>query len=376
MKASILIMAALAAASLGAADTIKLPEPTADSGVTVTQALKARHSERAFSEKEVPLATLSGLLWAANGFNRPGMRTNATGLNKQEISVYAIMKSGAYRYDAKANTLVKVCDDDLRLAVAGHQKFAADAPVSLLIAADVSDPIYTGARVTLSNYDAGIVSGNIYLYCAANGLATVCRRSMDADALKKALKLPDTTVLHLNHPVGYSVEASGASGGSPSAKAVRNRAAMRLFEKCINTNDLDLGRRLISEKAAFDTPVSPTPLHGAEGYLSVVALMRKSFPDVQWKLVDMVADEKTVAVQWECSGTFNGDAPFVGLQPNGRKFSTTVMNFYSFDDDGMIYKDVAATGIAGILQDIGAVKQTTSSDVSKQKSTEGFQTYE
>ena len=50
MKAGILIMAALAAASLGAADTIKLPEPTADSGVTVTQALKARHSERAFSE--------------------------------------------------------------------------------------------------------------------------------------------------------------------------------------------------------------------------------------------------------------------------------------------------------------------------------------
>ena len=36
-----------------------------------------------------------------------------------------------------------------------------------------------------------------------------------------------------------------------------------------------------SDKAAFDTPVSPTPLYGAEGYLSVVTLMRKSFPDVQ-----------------------------------------------------------------------------------------------
>ena len=156
--------------------------------------------------------------------------------------------------------------------------------------------------------------------------------------------------------VGHPAEAGAASGGSPSAKAARNRAAMRLFEKCINTNDLELGRRLISETAAFDTPVSPTPLHGAEGYLSVVTLMRKSFPDVQWKLVDMVADEKTVAVQWECSGTFNGDAPFAGLQPNGRKFSTTVMNFYSFDDEGMIVKDVAATGIAGILKGIGAVK--------------------
>ena len=138
-------------------------------------------------------------------------------------------------------------------------------------------------------------------------------------------------------------------------KIAHNREAMLLFEKCINTNDLELGRKLISEKAAFDTPVSPAPLYGAEGYLSVVSLMRKSFPDVQWKLVDMVADEKTVAVQWECSGTFNGDAPFAGLQPNGRRFSTIVMNFYTFDDNGKIFKDVAATGIAGILQGIGAI---------------------
>ena len=70
---------------------------------------------------------------------------------------------------------------------------------------------------------------------------------------------------------------------------------------------------------------------------------------------DNEADEKTVAVQWECSGTFNGEVPFAGLQPNGRKFTTTVMNFYSFDLDGKICKDVAATGIAGILQGIGAI---------------------
>ena len=64
---------------------------------------------------------------------------------------------------------------------------------------------------------------------------------------------------------------------------------------------------------------------------------------------------KADAVQWECSGTFNGEAPFADIQPNGRRFTTTVMNFYSFDLGGKIYKDVAATGIAGILQDIGAI---------------------
>ena len=67
--------------------------------------------------------------------------------------------------------------------------------------------MYKGNWSTLSHYDAGIVSGNIYLYCAANGLATVCRRTMDQDALKKALKLPNTTVLHLNHPIGYPAVA-------------------------------------------------------------------------------------------------------------------------------------------------------------------------
>ena len=135
----------------------------------------------------------------------------------------------------------------------------------------------------------------------------------------------------------------------------RNRATMRKFEKCINTNNLALGEELISASAAFTTPVSPAPLYGAKGYLSVVELMRQSFPDVQWKLVNMVADEKTVAAQWLCSGSFTGSAPFAGLQPNGRSFSTTVMNFYTFDADGKIVGDVAAVGIAGILQGIGAI---------------------
>jgi len=135
----------------------------------------------------------------------------------------------------------------------------------------------------------------------------------------------------------------------------RNRETMRRFEKCINTCDLALGEELISSSASFTTPVSPAPLFGAKGYLSVVTMMRRSFPDVRWKLVNMVADEKTVAVQWLCSGTFSGRAPFAGLQPNNRSFSTTVMNFYAFDGEGKIIGDVAAAGIAGILQGIGAI---------------------
>ena len=208
MKQRIIVaIAALAAAIAQAspAETIDLPPPDLDSGMSVTAALKARHSERVFAASELSPKELSGVLWAANGFNRPDKRTNATGLNKQTITIYVCMKSGAYRYDAKANTLVKVCGKDLRKAIAAHQAFAATAPVSLVIAADIGDPVYAGRRSTLTHYDAGIVSGNIYLFCAANNLATVCRGTMDRDVLKKELSLPKDVILHLNHPVGHPV---------------------------------------------------------------------------------------------------------------------------------------------------------------------------
>ena len=104
MKLRMSLVVAVAAAGLCHAETIKLPSPDKDSGVTVTQALKSRRSERMFADKELSPELLSGVLWAANGFNRPDKRTNATGLNKQEISVYAIMKSGAYRYDARGSS--------------------------------------------------------------------------------------------------------------------------------------------------------------------------------------------------------------------------------------------------------------------------------
>ena len=209
------------------AETIALPPPMLNSRVTVSKALQDRRSIRDFSEEPVSDRFLSGVLWAANGFNRPDKRTNATALNKQTIRIYVCMKSGAYLYDAKKNVLEKVCGEDLRVALAGHQPFAAKAPVSLVIAADLSDPLYAKPpRNTISHYDAGIVSGNIYLYCAANGLATVCRATMDREALRKALKLPDAMFLHLNHPIGYPA-TDGYASNYPDSDVNR-----RLAEEC------------------------------------------------------------------------------------------------------------------------------------------------
>ena len=136
--------------------------------------------------------------------------------------------------------------------------------------------------------------------------------------------------------------------------AKRNRLAMERFQKCINTNDRALAEELIAAEAEFTTPVSDKPLYGGAGYLSVVELMRKSFSDIRWDIVDMAAEDDKVAVHWTCSGTHDGD--FMGLAPTGKKFSFSVMNFYYFNDAGKIINDVAAQGLFGLLTALGLIR--------------------
>ena len=93
---------------------------------------------------------------------------------------------------------------DLR-AVAGRQDFVKDAPVSFVFVADLSRMKDAPAedRDFYAAADAAFVSQNVYLWCAANGLATGVRGYLDRPALAKALALrPDQRVI-LAQSVGY-----------------------------------------------------------------------------------------------------------------------------------------------------------------------------
>lgn len=207
MRTIIMLLSLIVASmSASAQDVKKLPEPNKDVKMTLFQSLQQRKSVREYSGKEIDDMKLSQLLWAAVGINRPdGHLTAPTAINAQDITVYVCSKDGAWLYVAKDNALQKVSDKDLRDAVAGRQKFAAEAPISLVIVTDnakfrggsTNGPTISGA------IDAGYVSQNIDLACEALGLATVPRATMDKEALKTELKLSDTQNAILNHPIGY-----------------------------------------------------------------------------------------------------------------------------------------------------------------------------
>jgi SagB-type dehydrogenase family enzyme len=162
------------------------------------RALNERQSDRGFSAEELDGQTLSNLLWAAWGVNRPsGKRTAPSASNRQETTVYCAMKKGCYRYEAAGNRLVRITDRDLR-AMTGKQDFTDEAPLNLIFAADLDKQ---GSRFYAA-CDTGFISQNVYLYCASAGLATVVRGWFDREPLQEAMGLEENMWITLCQTVG------------------------------------------------------------------------------------------------------------------------------------------------------------------------------
>jgi SagB-type dehydrogenase family enzyme len=185
---------------------IQLPAPQMDGGKPLMRALKERASARAFSPEKLPPQTLSNLLWAAFGVNRPasGGRTAPSANNSQDMDVYVATADGLFLYDAKAHALKQIVADDIR-ALAGRQAFVKDAPVNLIYVSDLSK-MARAAPEDKEFYAAahtGFISQNVYLYCASEGLATVVRAMIDRPALAKAMGLRPDQKITLAQTVGY-----------------------------------------------------------------------------------------------------------------------------------------------------------------------------
>lgn len=193
------------------AQVITLPTPDTKGGLPFNQAIAKRRSVREYdSSRPLDLQTISNLLWATCGINRVenAMRTNPTARNFQEVDAYWFDNEGVYLYDYKKNALKKVATGDYRSLIAGGngftQDFVMEAPGSVLLVIDFAK-IPTGeASEQIGYIDAGIACENINLFCAANGLATVPRMSMDKAEISKLLSLPATSIPAMNNPIGYA----------------------------------------------------------------------------------------------------------------------------------------------------------------------------
>lgn len=185
---------------------ITLVDPNLKRETTLMQALSERKSTREFNQTQLNDQDLSDLLWAANGINRKDKqgRTAPSAMNSQEIAIYVIRAEGVYLYDAVKHVLNPIQKGDFRKHIA-NQNFVETAPVNLILVADLSRFKHgdNNQKKLWAAFDAGIVSQNISIFCSAAKLATVPRAMINTEKMNAALKLKNTQLIQLNHPIGY-----------------------------------------------------------------------------------------------------------------------------------------------------------------------------
>lgn len=190
----------------GAADAVlKLPPPRLE-GMSLMQALKARHTAREFADRPLPLQVLSDLLWAAGGVNRPesGKRTAPTARDWREIDIYVTTAQGVQVYDPASHSLRHVSEKDVR-AQTGRQDYPASAPLNLVYVADYErmKDVDDAQRDFYAATDTGFMAQNVYLFCASAGLGCVVRGAVDREVLAMALGLGTRQRITLAQTIGY-----------------------------------------------------------------------------------------------------------------------------------------------------------------------------
>ena len=204
---------------------IELPPPNIK-GEFMT-ALKERKSYRQFETgKEIPLQTLSDLLWVAYGNNRD----NKLNAPKDYLSYktvpsfcasymytktfFIFTKKAIYRYDSNNNKLIFVKEGNF-MDKTGDQDFIKDANLNIIMISDYNSMKKHPAEklrsrfddetcLKASCFDAGFIAQNIYIFCQLNGLKSIVRASAgDEKTLFKILGLEGDYHLILAQTVGY-----------------------------------------------------------------------------------------------------------------------------------------------------------------------------
>ena len=177
---------------------ISLPAPQTTAGMPLIRALAQRKTTRAFADQPLPLQTLSNLLWAAFGVNRPravkpGLgRTAPSAMNSQDVELDVVLAGGVYVYDAEQNMLRPTVVGDQRAKVSPPA--AAHAAVTLIYVAAAKDDF--------AQVDTGFIAQNVYLFAASEGL-NAWLYAFHVPDVATTLKLPEGRKPLYGQSVGY-----------------------------------------------------------------------------------------------------------------------------------------------------------------------------
>ena len=194
---------------------IILPSPQLELSFSLMQALKERRTKRKWSTEPLSMQDVSNILWCACGETKPATkrsknrRTMPSGCNAQLVHVYAALPTGVYRYSEPEHKLFQIGSEDIRCNI-GKQKMMKSAPLGLIYVADFGKNTGIiksdyGQKMFVGGTEAGMMSQNVYLYCASAGINTVLIALTDRELLKKEMNLDENCEVIYTQAVGRAI---------------------------------------------------------------------------------------------------------------------------------------------------------------------------
>jgi steroid delta-isomerase-like uncharacterized protein len=140
------------------------------------------------------------------------------------------------------------------------------------------------------------------------------------------------------------------------SSAEQNKQVVRQVFEFYNQQDIEKVEELFSPKHVFHFPGAP-PMDWNSHKQFIVSLS-KAFPDLHFKIEDILAEGDKVAYRLTVSGTHKGE--FQGIPPTNKKVSfssTGISNII----DGKVAEDWVDVDVMGLMQQLGAIPSSAPS---------------
>ena len=136
---------------------------------------------------------------------------------------------------------------------------------------------------------------------------------------------------------------------------VNKSLTRRYFNEVFNHGDLAALEEITAPDFIFTLPTHEEPFRGVDGYKGLVNMLRGCFPDIQFAVEDMVAEQDRVMTRWTARGTHTG-IPFptvIGdVSAAGNQFHIEGMTWHQIRD-GKIAQVTANEDSLGLITQLG-----------------------
>ena len=125
----------------------------------------------------------------------------------------------------------------------------------------------------------------------------------------------------------------------------------RFYEEVWNRGNLAVCDEVFADDYVRHDARATDPPPGPEGQKQIAAAFRTAFPDLEFTVHRLVAEDGVVVGHWTATGTHRGR--WAGVEPTGKRAVLSAVNIFRFED-GKVAEIWNLRDDLGLLEQLGA----------------------